>query len=147
MGIHLNRLKKLVRQADERQREQNDAHAKHMAMVTGALLAHSPGLRLVEPCDTDTDTYAEIQEMIAEAELRTADAKRWRAQINDPTHPSHPDYKPFTGTPEDFVRLMNAEQPAFLERCERQTQAVEAAEKRCGVTLEHPYEPPPEPLD
>lgn len=36
---------------------------------------------------------------------------------------------------------------AFEERCERQKRAVEAAEKRCGVTHERPYEPPPRPVE
>lgn len=84
---------------------------------------------------------------IAISERRTKDAKKWRAQINDPTRPEHPDYKPFTRTTEDFVRLMNAEHPAFEKRCERQKRAVEAAEKRCGVTHERPYEPPPRPVE
>lgn len=48
---------------------------------------------------------------------------------------------------QEFAEYMNAGLPAFHERCERERRAVEAAEKRCGVTHEKPYDPPPGPAD
>ena len=119
-----------------------------MAMITGAILGHTPGLRLVEPCDTDPETYAHIQEIIAESERRTRDARYWRSQINDPTHPDHPQYKKWAGgTVQEFAEYMNAGLPAFHERCEREKRAVEAAEKRRGIAREGPHAPPPGPLE
>ena len=148
MGTSLTRLKRLVREANERQREKDEGHEKYMAMITGALLAHSPGLRLVEPCDTDPETYAHIQEIIAESERRTRDARYWRSKINDPTHPDHPQYKKWAGgTMQEFAEYMNAGLPAFNERCEREKRAVEAAYARLGRTPEVRYEPMPEPLE
>ncbi|HEX2837064.1 MAG TPA: hypothetical protein VHN77_02945 [Phycisphaerales bacterium] len=148
MGANLTRLKRLVREANERQREKDEEHERYMAMVTGALLAHSPGLRLVEPCDTDPETYARIQETIATSERRTNDAKKWRAKLDDPTHPDHSQYKKWSGgTVREFAEYMNAGLPAFNERCEREKRAVEAAEKHRGITRDKPYEPMPEPLE
>lgn len=155
MGINLTRLKKLVREAEARKRDEAEAGERHLAMVCGALLAHSPGLRLIEACDTDEGTYATIQETIATSERRTADARAWRATINDPTHPDHPEYKKWIGgTMQEFAAFMNAGLPAFEERCRRQDLAVAAAKKRLGMPADDPDrpfdptdDPPPAPLE
>ncbi len=139
MGINLSRIKKMVREADAREREEREDGARHLAMVSGALLAHSPGLRLVKPCDTDEETYADIQATIAMAEQRTADALRWRLLANDPTDPVHPDYKPWTGgTPEEFRDRFNAEVASIPGKCDRQQRAVAAARKRLGMPADDP---------
>ena len=112
-----------------------------MAFLTGYALAHKPCLRLVEPCDTDPETYARIQETIARAERRTKDAQRWHL-VYEPVPPPR-----YTGTtPEEFRDHFNASVADVPERAERERLAVEAAEKRRGVSHERPYEPPPEPL-
>jgi len=141
--IQLNRLKKLVREHEERRREEGLEHEKHMAMVSGCILAHSPGLRLVEPCDTDEGTYARIQEVIAESERRTKDAKRWR-RVYEPVPPSK-----YAGkTPEDFRDYFNASMADIPERCEREKLAVEAAKKRLGINdTDKRYDPPPGPME
>lgn len=36
--------------------EKDVENERIMTSLTGAMLAHSPGLRLVEPCDTDPET-------------------------------------------------------------------------------------------
>ncbi len=155
MGINLSRIKKMVREADAREREQAEEGERYMAMICGAMLAHSPGLRLVKPCDTDAETYAAIQEHIATAERRTKDARMWRSKIDDPTHPDHPGYKKWAGgTMQEFAAHMNAGLPAFNERGRRRTLAVAAARKRLGLPADDPDrpfepgdDPPPAPLE
>lgn len=143
MGAILTRLKRLVREANERQREKDEEHERYMAMITGALLGHCPGLRLVEPCDTDPETYARIQEIIAESERRTADAMRWR-RVYEPVPP--PKYA--GTTQEDFRDFLNAMTAASSGRCEREQLAIKAAYRRTGkAPAERAYEPMPEPLE
>ena len=155
MGINLTRLKKLIREANEREREEREESEKFIAKICSAGLAHSPGLRLVKACDTDEETYARIQEVIATSERRTADAKRWRARINDPTHPAHPDHKPWRGgTKEEFRDHFNASMADIPERCRREQDAIAAARKRLGMPpgdadsrSEPGDDPPPGPLE
>lgn len=141
MGANLTRLKRLVREANARQREDDEEHEKYAALLAGCLLAHSPGLRLVEPCDTDPETYARIQETIAKAECRTRDARRWQL-VYEPVPPPK-----YTGTtPEEFRDYFNTMAAEIPERCEREQQAVEAAKKRLGSkagTKMHDVSPAP----
>ncbi len=109
---------------------------------------------MVQPYDSDAETYSHINEHIASSERRTRDANVWRSQINDPTLPDHPGYQRCTGGTADFVKRMNDVLPAFNELCRRQDLAVATTRKRLGLLaddLDRVFEPwdtpPPEPLE
>ncbi len=136
------RLAKLAKTRDEGLQDANNQHAWLMQQFSNVLLSMCPDLRLVEPCDTDPDTYADIRETIDVADGRVISQSSGIG--------SSPE---LFRTPLDPAREQGELEMAqefsrnCLERSRRIDQAVDAARLRVGRSLApvEPKEIPPEP--
>lgn len=99
-----------------------DDHRRMMHMLNGALVAHQPGLELVQPDHTDSETYRDIQETLAWARGDYAAAERLHALDPGKHVPPPP------GTPwEEQMRLAREALDRTFEHAGDKTERVRAA--------------------
>jgi hypothetical protein len=135
------RLAKLAKTRDEGSQDARNQHAWLMQQISNVLVSMCPDLRLVEPCDTDPDTYADIRETIDVADGRIISQSSGIGSSPELVR------APLDPAAEQRMREMAAEfSRDSIERSRRREQAVDVARLRLGrLPLKEPTAIPPEP--
>ena len=86
-------LKSRLERADRKSRVGHGAAsgARALRTIAQAMVEQLPGIELVEPEDTDSDTYASLQEILMKARGRFHEAAVWRQRAAPPRAWEHLD--------------------------------------------------------
>lgn len=96
------------------------------------IVRDEPDLVLVEPCDTDPETYLEIAETVASARGDNAEVERLRA-LRKPEPPIE-----WSGDEREDIRRINEDMSRHLDRSVKlTTRAIAKARKRLGLSPLH----------
>lgn len=136
-----SRLSKLAKTRDDGSQDAKNQHAWLMQQISNVLVSMCPDLRIVEPCDTDPATYADIRNTIDVADGRVFEEgsgigfspERFRQPLDPATR-------------QRMEEMACEFSQDSLERIRRTDEAVAAARLRRGqMPPSEPTEIPPEP--
>lgn len=137
-----SRLSKLAKTRDDGSQDAKNQHAWLMQQICNVLVSMCPDLRLVEPCDTDPATYADIRHTIDVADGRVIEEGSGIGfspeTFRQPLDPA---------TQQRMAVMAREFSQDCRERSRRIDKAVDAARLRLNRTLApaEPREIPPEP--
>lgn len=134
------RVREMERSIGEKDRSNRHSSDKLRRLIAGAMVVHQPDLKLVEPCDTDPETYRDIAETVALARYDFEEADRLKAM--QPVSPRKPPLRTSDGKYDwraNTQRMLDEVSADARNATERHNSAIAAARKRLGMppTNEH----------